>query len=280
MINLFEVAENNVERIKSSLDAAAAELVEDQSIVFQSFLVWVRANVNISINIRLFVLVELLNGEPYKNIYEWAAEQADLSGRRREDILRERLGPFYHRRLTFDAALADGQRIRYGCLNFGSAGLTQYGPYCIVLEEDIIDLADAIACWSGDSLQVCFLSDGSFDLSPIQASAVPYNSVQLLVGEECGTEAAKAPEEEWPNLLTSGDHYFEVALIGDVTRERVARVRVLRSEYDRIWELAFDNFSRRLDEAERALVGDFVQLRRRELSGEVVVEVVADEERQ
>ena len=68
---------------------------------------------------------------------------------------------------------------------------------------------------------------------------------------------------------------FEVVFVGDVSLNTVQCVRGLKSEYDRMWDMAFASFGRKLGDAERALVHDFVQMRRGVVDGKIQVEVVA-----
>jgi hypothetical protein len=144
---------------------------------FKQFAAWVEAEALISINVKLFVIVELLNGGRYQNTFEWAQEQAVLSGRSVDDALRERLHKFYDKRVTFDRAFNNGEQFRYGALNGGGVGLPEYDPYCVVLTRTFQRSLTDIAWLPGDSLKICFASDGSFHTPSSKAGLRPIRTV-------------------------------------------------------------------------------------------------------
>jgi hypothetical protein len=96
-----------------------------------------------------------------------------------------------------------------------------------------------------------------------------------MTATERANDVLLATKNEWFSLVSSSGRYFEVIFIGDVCLESVQCVRVLKSEYDRMWDMAFANFGRKLGDAERALVHDFVQMRRGVMEGKIQLEVVS-----
>src|SRR5260370_4172494 len=126
-----------------------------QAAILLEFAAWVESEALISINVRAFVILELLDGGHYQNIYEWADEQSRLSGRPAEDALRERLGKYYNKRMTLDGAFVDGNKLRYGALNAGGAGLVAYDPYCLVLIRRFHSALSRVAYFPRDSPEVC-----------------------------------------------------------------------------------------------------------------------------
>lgn len=114
MLNLFTLAKANAARVQSVFDALISNLPDRQAAIVREFAHWVESAAIVSINVKLLVVVELLAGRNYRNIYEWAEEMASLCGRTRQEILRERLGSFYDRRVAFDSAFERGAEFRYG----------------------------------------------------------------------------------------------------------------------------------------------------------------------
>lgn len=96
-----------------------------------------------------------------------------------------------------------------------------------------------------------------------------------MAAKERASEVPLADKRGWPELVASPGRYFEVVFIGDVSLNTVDCVRVLKTEYDRMWGMAFTSFGGKLGDAERALVHDFVQMRRGVVDGRIQVEVVA-----
>jgi hypothetical protein len=245
MLDLFAIARGNADAVQTAFESVVASMPPEQAAVVREFATWVEAEALISINVKLFVIVEFLNGGRYQNIYEWAQEQSRLSGRSAEDALRERLHKFYARRVTFDRAFKDGEQFRYGALNGGGAGLPEYDPYCVVLARNsVISLGD-IACLPGDSLKICFAADGTFDPTLVESRTAPHTHRHLMAAKERASEVPLADKGEWPELVASPGRYFEVVFIGDVSLNTVDCVRVLKTEYDRMWDMAFASFGRK-----------------------------------
>ena len=103
----------------------------------------------ISINMRPSVLTDLVARRKYQNIYEWANEHATLSSRSVADILREKLGRYYERRVYFDDSFENGRAFRYGLLNIGGVGADRYGQFCIVLKADFVRADTSVAYLKG-----------------------------------------------------------------------------------------------------------------------------------
>lgn len=274
MIDLFAVARGNAHAVQEAFDSAAASMPTDQAALLREFAAWIEAEALVSINVKLFVIVEFLNGGRYQNTYEWAQEQARLSGRCAEDIMRERLHKFYDKRVAFDRAFNSGEQFRYGALNGGGAGLPEYDPYCAVLTRDFQTSLTHIAWLPGDSLKICFAADDSLDTTVVESRTAPDTHRHLLAATERASEVPPADKRDWAGLVASPGRYFEAVFLGDVSLNTVKCVRVLKTEYDRMWDMAFASFGRKLGDAERALVHDFVQMRRGVVDGKIQVEVV------
>jgi len=207
-------------------------------------------------------------------MYEWAEEQSRLSGRSVEAALRERLHVFYERRMAFDSAFTDGRSFRYGVLNAGGIGFAKYAPYCLVLTRTFLASLTRIAYLPGDSLELCFGATSTFDQTVVERQAAPHTHRHLMVASERASEVPAADKSDWCHLVASPARYFEAIFAHDVSLSDIGRIRVLKSEHDRLWDLAFGSFGRKLGDAERALVQDFVQLRRSVLGKKVVLEVL------
>lgn len=276
MLDLFAIAQSNAGAVEAAFESVAAGLSSEQQILINEFAAWVEAETLISINVKLFVFVEFLNGRRYQNIYDWANEQSRLSGRGMDEALRERLHKFYDQRMTFDGSFKNGDQFCYGAMNAGTNGLPEYDPYCVVLTRSFQDSLGNAAWLPGDSLEICFAADGAFETTTVETRATPHERRHLMVATERATEVLSMVRSEWPSLIASGGRYFEVIFTGGVSLADVDCLRVSRSEYNRMWDMAFANFSRKLGDAERALVNDFVQMRRAVVDGRVRMEIYHD----
>jgi len=274
MLNLFEKALANSSALEDAFKAVLAGMSDDDGNVIRDFANWIEQQALISIGTKLFVVLELLNGRTYQNTYERAEEQARLSGRDAKEILREQLNTYYERRIAFDSKFEDGKKFRYAALNAGGLGPSVFSPYCIVLKGSFQSSLDHIACLPGDSLVVTFSDDGSFDEPLFESQIAPHSRRHLLAAKERATEIPTVAREEWPSLILSGSRYFEVIFMGEVTLDSMQCVRVPEPEYTAKWDLTFQNLIANPNDAERALAHDFLQLRREQLAGRVIVEVI------
>lgn len=262
-MDLFAIATTNTAALETRLNECLEKLEQSSVLAVQGFAQWVEEHARVAINVRIPVLVELLEGRPHRNIYEWAEDMARLSGKTTDELLRERLGPFYDRRLAFDDSFKLGRRFRYGALNGGGAGLDSYGAWCVVLAGQEFQQA---ACWQGDSLDS--------DAQSIAGRAVAYSHRHRLVAAEQSERAATSDSGLWPMLLLDGKEYFEVVFVEPVTLATIGAVRVAHGTYRTLWDLAFNAFGTKQSEAERALVSDFVCVLKAEQQGRIHLEVL------
>ena len=111
-------------------------------------------------------MVYFLQQGERKTIYDVAASDAASGLMTVDDVLRKKLGPWYERRIDFDARFVGAKDFRYGALWMGGAGCTGYGDFCIVFAT----VAVARAYVREDSLSGFFGDDGissstSFDVT-------------------------------------------------------------------------------------------------------------------
>jgi len=276
MLDLFDIATNNAKNIDKTFNETIANLSEPKSSAAKNFAQWVESMALIAINLRLFVITEILNGIPYKNIHEWAQEQAVLSGKNKDEILRERLKGFYDKRMAFDQAFQEGECFRYGALNAGGLGLSNYGLYCTVLTHNFHDTLIHSACFSGDSLEICFSKSSTFDPTALIQSIAPFSHRHWLATSQLIADIDTAQQSDWSQLLISTDskQYFEIIFIGEVTLNDLKCIRVSTKEYQQKWDLAFASFDKSLSEPERAEDQDFIQLLRAEKDGKIQLETL------
>lgn len=276
MLNLFSIAANNANDVYTVFNTAIKNLSDQESINVTEFAAWVESETLISINLRLCVIAELLCGNPYKNIHEWAQQQAMLSGRAKDEILRERLKGYYEKRLAFDCAFEDGEQFRYGALNAKSMGLFAYGAYCVVLTSNFQISLTQSAYLSDDSLEKCFAKSNTFDHNALVQNAAPYSYRHWLAANKRMTEISQAPKDAWPELLISSDckQYVEVIFTGEIKSDALQCIRMSQKEYELMWALAFANFGISQSEAERAWVQDFNQLLMAQRDGKIQLEIM------
>jgi hypothetical protein len=275
MINLFQAALANIDALEQDFKVIVAEASKPNAGTIREFAAWVEQDALLSINTKLHVVLELVNGREYQNNYEWAEEQSALSGRPTKDVLRERLNDFYEKRITFDREFEESEGFRYAALNAGGAGVSKlFSSYCVVLNRAFQMSLEHIACLPGDSLIINFSAEGTFDKELFDAQIAPHSHRHMLVTKYRAREIPGVERNAWPDLVLSENRFFEVIFIGDVYLDSVECVRIPRNEYTSKWDLTFLNLAAKRSDAERAVAHDFLQLRRAELAGTVRLEVV------
>lgn len=257
-MNLFEVARDNAaaylqryEDLRSTTDPAAVPALER---FFQA----VEQDGRLAVNRRQTVLVRFLalRGRFY-NLYEWADYLAGISGRPREELLREQLKDWYDRRMVFDHHLEHGERLRYGALNLGGLGSVHFGDYCLVFAESFAAGLAELAWLPADSLKTYLLPDGTVDEAGLRRDACPHSHRHHLAALKHGAEAAAAPEAHWPALLCSHAGFLEGLFVAQPSPGDLQAVRMKRSDFDLYMHFMVDGLLNRMGQSDNQLLQEF-----------------------
>ena len=260
MIDLFALAQANAPELEHAYaDAQSLRPQADQSHV-QAFVDWVDNSSRISINVRVYLVAEIVTGGKYQNIYDWADEQAAVSGQQRETILRERLKQFFDKRISFDNAFENGDSFLYGALNCGGLGLSAYGSCCMVLTQKFEKASTKVAYLNGDSLKVCVDAHGAVNELQVRQNSAPSSHRAVLAAIKHSADLKSSVPADWATLLFGGGSYMEAVFVGNVLVDSLECVRMSAVDYQRHWDMAFSSFGKSFNEAERALIHDFVQI--------------------
>jgi hypothetical protein len=260
MIDLFTVATSNGPRLSDEFQSMRTTLGPADRDCLDRFAARVESDGRIAINMRVDVLLELIAASKYLNMYEWAQERARWSPKSAEEILQERLGPYHQPRISFEAAFKDGKQFRYGSLNIGGAGATGYGDFCAIVDDELPSVNMPVVYFRGDSLKSYVEPGATVDLVAVQRDAAPHSHRHHLAALKHGSDVAHIPEEQWPRRVCSEDEYIEAIFVGNLTSQAIERVRMLKSDHDRYFELAFVDFSKKLKPEERIATNGFARL--------------------
>lgn len=259
-LNLFRIASENGKPLDDQLSTAFLQCETDVQTTLKQFMDWLFHEGHVSLNLQPFILACFIQTGTYQNIYEWALEQETLSGRSRDECLRERLGDFYDRRIAFDGAFEDGEHFRYGALNVKSPGFTsKFGKFCAVLKREFVDSVD-MAYLPEDSLTTYLNELGEMDLSAFTSAVAPHSHRHVLAVIKHFDTIPDTPETSWPTLILSDDTYIEAIFTERFSQEDVHEVRIRQEDYTELWDLAFSDFGKKLSIAEKALVVDFIAI--------------------
>jgi len=262
MLDLFEIARTNAPLLAQRLEDVKAMKAPGDVALLERFSNRVQQHSRVAINMRTSDLSDLLLRGRYYNIYEWSQEQAAISRRPVNAIQRERLGPYFEKRMALDGAFVDGQTFRYGMLNLGGAGPIEWGQFCAVLKAEFAESASRLAYVRGDSLNTYSDSSGNIDVSGVTRDAALHSSRHALAAIKHADVVFSTPEPEWPGLLCSNSDYIEAIIGVHVTSDSVGEVRITHDEKKTLWDLAFADFGRKLEPGERALTHDFATILR------------------
>jgi hypothetical protein len=263
MVDLFEIATTNGPLLSQRLQDVKATKPAVEVALVERFAERVQQHSRVAINMRTFDLSDLLLRGRYYNIYEWSQEQAAISKRPVNAILRERLGVYFEKRMAFDRAFVDGEKFRYGTLNLAGAGPVEWwGPFCIILKVEFAERATCLAYVRSDSLNTYLDSSGNVDIAAVAGDAASHSSRHVLAAIKHADAVFSTPEADWPGLLCSSSDYIEAITGVDITRDSVGEVRITRDERKTLWDLAFADFGRKLEPGERALTHDFATILR------------------
>jgi len=270
-VNLFEVAQLNGPIVLANYESSLSTSADKTAI--SAFASWVETQGRISINVGLFVIVRLLNGEPYQNTHEVAEELSSLSGRPSDDLLQERLKGFYALRMAFDKFFSEGRRFYYGALNAGGVGLSPYGEYCAILKWDAVESCEKIAYFPGDTRKICIGPEGTFADATTKLF-VPHSHRHYMVAVKQASRISHTESSGWPYLVCGDECHFESIFVGRVMLENVDLIRIPHRLYETLFDMAFNAIGTSRTPAERALIYDFIQLRKAEKNGRIIVELL------
>lgn len=274
--NLFEMALRNAPSLETDFHSLRSALETGEAERLGRFAQQVHQHGRISINMVQSDLNSFLVFGRHENTYEWARIRAEESSKPVAEILRDRLKEHYERRVAFDSYFEDGEGFRYGALNIGGAGATHFGDLCAVFTDQFASTRRQLAYLRSDSAKTYVISGPAVDEAAIQRDAAPHSHRQYLAAVKHAQQAVRNPEATWPLLVCSKEDFIEAIFAGDATRSDLESVRMPRSEHDLRFEFAYEDFRAKLNYEERAVINDFVQLKRLLKQHNIPLEVVDD----
>lgn len=272
-MNLFQLAADNEAEFVNRFQQAK-QCSQDGGQLLDDFAACVEGAARVSMNMRPCVLSNLASGRKHQNMYQWAEEQASLCSRSVEEILREKLGRFFSRRINFDDTFQDGRRFRYGVLNIGGVGAGHYGIFCAVLNSDFVAPDTLIAYLMGDSLTTYMPTETEVDITILRQEVATHSHRHYLVALKHAGEFATSNCSEWATMVCCDDRYTEAIFVKDVDVSSIAVVRMEETEHTRLFALAFDEYTQHHDDATHSLKADFVRILQAEQEGHFHVEKV------
>lgn len=259
-MDLFAVAADNAGSLERQFDSLKSNLTPTKANSLTRFAERVKQDGRISINMRQMVLISFLTFGKHQNIYEWAQSRAEKSTKSVEEILREKLEEFYERRVAFDRHFEQRERFRYGALNIGGMGTTDFGEFCSVLADHVSSGRREVAYLRSDSLKTYLLPGPTVDEAAIRRDVAPHTHRQHLAAVKHASEIPVLSEDQWLSLLCSNVDFVEAIFAGDITLGDLEAVRMAKSDHNLFFHYAFEEFREKLGDADRFRVDGFVMI--------------------
>ena len=111
-----------------------------------------------------------------------------------------------------------------------------------------------------DSLVDYTDTSGRVDVDKVRQDLAAEESKHHLAAAKHFDKIGQTPDGEWCDMLCCSDTYIEALYTGKIELGNVAEVQIAKAQMNQLWDLAFEDFSRRLAPGERALANDFIQL--------------------
>ena len=274
VIELEVAAAANAVNVQAQFARVLASHGDADQARIREFAAWVENRCRLTLNVKLFVLVDILSGGEYLNVHQRALLDSELFGRTIDEMLHASLQGWYARRLAFDDSFDRGHEFLCAGLTAGYGGLRAYDPICIELRTQFFGAADPLAYLPGDSLKVCFSGSDAFDAKLFSSAVSAHSHRQFLTATKYADKALSNPIADWPNIVSSPADYIEAIFVGKVDVSAICIVQILKEEYDRLLALVVTSIGSRLQLAEQTLVYLFRKVLAAEKEGKLSLEIV------
>ena len=113
------------------------------------------------------------------------------------------------------------------------------------------------------------------DLSEVGSIVAPHSHRHVLAAIKHFDVIPTASDTEWARHVLNDNSYIEAIFTERFSRKDIHKIRVLKENYDELWNLAFSDFGMKLTGAEKALVSDFTTVVKGNKQGLFVLEVLS-----
>lgn len=200
-----------------------------------AFVLMVRDEARVGVNMRPSVLASLLEGEPYRNMNELAERDALTGSIGYEQALRKRLGKWYDPRVAFEGEFERGREFKYAAVNVGTAGALRYNGVCAILKAESLTIVGLVP---GDSLRR-YVTGANVDVDRVRCEVGTWGGRCNVAVVKLHAEACGCSQDEWGRIVCSDDDYIEVICVERIGAEEVRQVRMAGSEEKRLREAVY-----------------------------------------
>jgi hypothetical protein len=246
-INIFKLANANAGNLKKEYQLIIDNCGQEKSILLEGFRNKIRAEWNISINMKESSLMGFMVCGEYKNIFTLKEEQvyqAIARGKIKksqkkeflEIALRNHLKEYYESRKIFESSIIHGKKIKYMALNIGGMGIKKPDAFfvvCVVIKKETAESYNTLAFIKEDSLK-CFVD-------VIQKCVLIDKLAQNVSDKECvdtlavlkhKDEIDTVSSEKFGAMVCSDANYIEAITTDVVSTAQIGYVRIGKRLHD------------------------------------------------
>ena len=275
-MNFAETCRANAPHLAKSFEEAIGAADTATSATLLRFAERIYREGCVGINMRPMVLVDFLDRDDLLNIHEWAERVSARAGKPSVEVLRDKLGPFFERRMTFDRHFDRGLKFRYGALNIGGLGANRFGEYCLVFNHGRIATRCTVGWLKNDSLNYYMTDEPKVDEAKLCADCASDEQKHILATLKHASELVTRRPDDWPRMVCREDCYIEAIIEGSLRLDSLGSVRIGKLDFDLYWEYAFIEFTSKLSELDRYRVDAFAAIDERLQAAGVSWETVED----
>jgi hypothetical protein len=275
-MNFAEICRANVPQLEKSFEEAIRAADTGTASTLMRFAERIVREGCVGINMRPMVLLDFLNRDYLLNIHEWAERVSARAGKPSVEVLREKLGPYFERRMAFDRHFDRGLEFRYGALNIGGLGAKRFGEYCLVFNHGRIAARCTVGWLKGDSLNHYMTDEPTVDEAKLCADCASDDRKHMLATLKHASELVARRPDDWPRMVCREDCYIEAIVEGSLKPDSLGCVRIGKLDFDLYWEYAFIEFTGKLSELDRYRVDAFAAIDERLQAAGVSWETVED----
>ncbi len=185
----------------------------------------VQTQARLSVNMKPSILRAVLKGERHLNMFEYAEREARETGRGVDEILRDRLGDWYTRRIAFEVEMGGGRNFHYHCLNVGGLGAQRFGRLCVIDRRDPSDRPPEPVWIAWDSLGHEEFWDGAdgLDQRALAEWVAPCDEPGALAALKLAeTPAGTGP---LPERICNNEDFIEGLCLEGLSHSEVGEIR-------------------------------------------------------
>jgi hypothetical protein len=196
----------------------------------------------------------------HQNTYEYATTESGRTGETLDGTLKRLLGAYYERRMAYDSCFVNGRSFRYGALNIGCAGATDYGDFCVVAKSDYLAALKELAYLKSDSLNDYMLPGLELNEMTLRVDLATHSHRHFLAAGKYGKQILVVASDKWPSLICGSDSYVEATFAETFTTADLAEVRMSDLDFDRVTSLLFEAARGTLSSAEMGITAKYSEV--------------------